>query len=76
MTRYLIVGFAAFVIISGLIFKIYSMGVQSERTASLTKGVELVKERDKLNTQVRNATAADICRRLGGTYSNEDNSCN
>lgn len=76
MTRYLIIGVAAFAILSGLFFKIYSAGVQSERTASLTKGVELVKERDKLNTQVRNATASDICRRLGGTFSDEDNSCN
>lgn len=54
---------------------IYDKGIQAERTAALTKGVELVKERDKLNVQVRNATAADICRRLGGVLS-DDGQCN
>lgn len=75
MTKYLIIGVAAFAILSGLVFKIYSMGVQAERTASLTKAVKLVKERDSLNVQTKNATPADVCRRLGGTWLPDTNEC-
>lgn len=46
--------------------KLYNDGIQAERQAQLKKSIELVKERDKLDTTLRNATAADICRRLGG----------
>lgn len=41
-------------------------GREAARAETLKKGVELVQERDKLNVQVRTATAADICARLGG----------
>lgn len=75
MTRYLIIGIAGLVVVSGVFWKVYSIGVQSERSASLTKGVELVKERDKLNVQVRTATGADICRRLGGQWLPDTNEC-
>jgi len=41
-------------------------GRAAERAETLARGVELVQERDRLNTTVRNATAEDICRQLGG----------
>lgn len=62
-------------IIPGLAASIYIRGIQDERTKALTKGVELVKERDELNVQVRTATPADICRRLDGKWVPESNEC-
>jgi hypothetical protein len=44
-------------------------GYQEARTDALTRGVELVKERDNLNANVkRTATHADVCARLGGKW--------
>jgi hypothetical protein len=71
MTKLIIIGviaLAALGAIGGIAAKIYSAGRQAERTAALTKGVELVKERDKLDVQIRTATPADICARLGGRW--------
>lgn len=66
---------AILIIITGMVTSVYRSGIQAERTAALTKGVELVKERDKLNVQVRSATGADICRRLGGQWLPDTNEC-
>lgn len=49
-------------------------GREAARAETLKKGVELVQERDKLNVQVRNATASDICARLGG-HTDENGDC-
>ena len=66
------------VIVAGLISlglkSIYDAGHQAARVETLEKAVDLVQERDKLNVKVRNATAADICRRLGGRML-EDGEC-
>jgi len=62
-------------ILGGIAVKLYNDGVQAERQAALTKGVELVKERDKLDVRTRTATDADICRRLGGKWLPGTNEC-
>jgi hypothetical protein len=68
----------AIVIVAGLIMlgakSAYDAGHQAARVETLEKAVDLVQERDKLNVTVRNATAADICRRLGGRML-EDGEC-
>jgi hypothetical protein len=61
--------------ITGIAAKLYNNGIQAERTAQLTKAVKLVKERDALNVQVKTATAADVCRRLGGKWLPDTNEC-
>lgn len=53
---------------------VYDAGRQAARVETLEKAVDLVQERDKLNVKVRNATADDICRRLGGRVL-EDGTC-
>jgi hypothetical protein len=78
MIKLIIIGIIALATLGalgGIAAKIYNDGRQAERTAALTKGVELVKERDQLNVQVRTATARDICSRLGGVMS-DDGQCN
>lgn len=75
MTRYLIIGIAGLIVVSGVFWKVYSIGVQSERTEQLTKAVKLVKERDALNVQIKTATPADVCRRLGGKWLPDTNEC-
>lgn len=49
-------------------------GRAAARAETLKKGVELVQQRDKLNVQVRNASAADICRKMGG-HTDENGDC-
>jgi hypothetical protein len=69
MTKLIIYAAIAVVVlgaIGGFAAKLYNDGVQAERQAQLKKSIELVKERDKLDITLRNATAEDICRRLGG----------
>lgn len=48
--------------------------IKAERAETLGKAVDLVQERDRLNVKARNATADDICRRLGGVVL-EDGTC-
>jgi hypothetical protein len=55
--------------------KLYNDGIQAERQAQLTKAVKLVKERDALNVQIKTATPADVCRRLGGKWLPDTNEC-
>jgi hypothetical protein len=73
MTKYVIYGLAAIVLISLGTFAMQSWknaerdaAVEAERRARLADAVELIKERDKLTTTLRTATPADICNRLGG----------
>jgi hypothetical protein len=69
----LIVG--GIVIVLGAFAAVYQHGVEAERAATLAKGIALVKERDKLNVQVRTATDRDICARLGGRWLPDTNEC-
>lgn len=69
MTRLtiILVSAAALGVMGGLgVWKVYQAGRASARVETLEKAVDLVQERDRLNVKVRNATADDICRRLGG----------
>jgi uncharacterized iron-regulated membrane protein len=69
MTRVVIaavVALAALAIIAAGITWVYRAGQAAIKAETLGKAVVLVQQRDKLNTNVRNATAEDICARLGG----------
>lgn len=49
--------------------------IQTERAKVLQAGVELVKERDKIDAKLKTATPADICRRLGGVPNKATGEC-
>lgn len=49
--------------------------IQAERAKVLQAGVELVKERDKIDAKLKTAAPADICRRLGGRWLPDENEC-
>lgn len=70
-----VLGVIVLICIGGAAKVVYDNGVQAERTAQLTKATALVHERDQLNVQVRTATPADICNRLGGKWLPDTNEC-
>jgi len=74
MTARLIAIIVILSLIGGGVIWLTSIIIKAERAKALQAGVELVQERDKLNVKVRNATAGDICRRLGGVML-EDGEC-
>ena len=49
--------------------------IQAERAKVLQAGVELVKERDKIDAKNKKATDADICHRLGGKWVPDEARC-
>ena len=54
--------------------KAYHAGAASERQAVLTRSVEVLRERNATDDQIRNMDDAGLCRALGGWVS-DDGSC-
>lgn len=51
----------------------HQRGAASERQAILTRSVEVLRERTKVDDQIRNMDTAGLCAALGGVF--EDGSC-
>lgn len=50
-------------------------GRDEERTAALTRSIEIIKERSRTNAQINALTDADLCERLGGIWVPADERC-
>lgn len=50
-------------------------GRDVERTAALTRSIEIIKERGRTNAEINALTDADLCKRLGGVWVPEDKRC-
>lgn len=48
----------------------YNQGRRVEREAVLTRSVEVLRERSRTDEEVRNMDDTDLCRALGGVFSN------
>lgn len=60
-------------IVAGLIAShvgAYRMGRSAERTAALTRSVEVLRERGKTNETVKNMDDPALCAQLGGVWRN------
>ncbi len=70
---------AGFVIVAVLIvgawFDGHSYGRAAERTAILTRSVEVLRERNRVDEQARNMDSPELCRALGGKWVQDDNDC-
>lgn len=53
----------------------YQRGAASERQAILTRSVEVLRERNRVDEQARNMDSPELCRALGGKWVLEDNDC-
>ena len=53
----------------------YQRGAASERTAILTRSVEVLRERSRVDEQARNMDSPELCRALGGKWVSDDNDC-
>lgn len=54
--------------------KAYQAGAASERSATLSRSVEVLRERNATDDQIRNMDDAGLCRALGGRVS-DDGAC-
>lgn len=53
----------------------YQRGAATERQAILTRSVEVLRERNRVDEQARNMDSPELCRALGGKWVLEDNDC-
>ena len=53
----------------------HQRGAAAERTAILTRSVEVLRERNRVDEQARNMDSPELCRALGGKWVLEDNDC-
>ncbi|WP_035025134.1 hypothetical protein [Aquamicrobium defluvii] len=53
----------------------HQRGAAVERTAILTRSVEVLRERNRVDEQARNMDSSELCRALGGKWVLEDNDC-
>ncbi|TDR34653.1 hypothetical protein [Aquamicrobium defluvii] len=53
----------------------HQRGAASERQAILTRSVEVLRERNRVDEQARNMDSPELCRALGGKWVLEDNDC-
>lgn len=53
----------------------YQRGAAVERTAILTRSVEVLRKRNRVDEQARNMDSSELCRALGGKWVLEDNDC-
>ncbi|MEP9374984.1 hypothetical protein [Mesorhizobium sp. KR1-2] len=49
----------------------YRLGAASERSATLNRSVEVLRERNATDDQIRNLDDAGLCRALGGRVSGD-----
>lgn len=71
MRAYLALGGAAAVValLTFTHIEAYRLGAASERSATLNRSVEALRERNATDDQIRNLDDADLCRALGGRVS-------
>lgn len=69
---------ASIVVLAGLLtfshVEAYRWGAASERKATLTRSVEVLRERNATDDQIRNLDDGGLCRALGGRVS-DDGAC-
>lgn len=53
----------------------YQRGAAAERQAILTRSIDVLRERTKVDEQARNMDSPELCRALGGKWVLEDNDC-
>lgn len=53
----------------------YQAGRNAERTAALTKSVEVLRERNAVDGKVKGMDSGSLCRALGGEWVPEDGTC-
>lgn len=53
----------------------YQSGRQVEREALLTRSVEILRERNATDDEIRNMGDPELCRALGGQWVSDDGSC-
>lgn len=53
----------------------YQAGRDAERTAALTKSVEVLRERNAIDGKTRNMDSGSLCRALGGEWVPDDGTC-
>ncbi|PSJ50760.1 hypothetical protein [Pseudaminobacter soli (ex Li et al. 2025)] len=63
-------------VIAGLLgfshWQAYQAGAASERAATLTRSIDLIRERSKTNAEINRLDAAGLCRELGGRWVQPD----
>ncbi len=72
--KYILAVLIVLSLIGGGVLWLTKIVVQAERAKVLERATELVVERDKIDAKLKNATAADVCRALGGVML-EDGEC-
>lgn len=75
MMKYVLAVLVLFALLGGGVAWLSSIIIQAERAKVLQAGVELVKERDKIDAKFKKATPADICHRLGGVPNKATGEC-
>lgn len=70
---------AGIVVVAGLIsaawFDGHSYGRAAERQKSLSRSIDLIRERSKTNAEISRLDDAALCRELGGSWVQPDNIC-
>jgi uncharacterized membrane protein len=76
MRGYLVIGgvVAAIALLSLSHWQAYQHGASAERATTLNRSVEILRERNATDDQIRNMDDAGLCRALGGRVS-DDGAC-
>ncbi|MDH6229590.1 hypothetical protein M2281_000162 [Mesorhizobium soli] len=74
MREYLVIGGAVIAIaLLGIShWQGFQRGAASERAATLTRSIDLIRERSKTNAEINRLDAAGLCRELGGRWVQPD----
>ena len=75
----LCVAVAASAIVAGILSATYAIGYQraisQERSAILTKSVDVLRDRVKVNEKTKSLDDAALCRALGGEWMQDSRTC-
>jgi uncharacterized membrane protein len=76
MREYMVIGgvVTAIALLSLSHWQAYRAGAAAERTTTLNRSVEVLRERNATDDQIRNMDDAGLCRALGGRVS-DDGAC-
>ena len=66
---------AATILATWAINAAYQAGRQAERTAILNRSVEILRERNATDDEIRNMGDPELCRALGGQWVSGDSTC-
>lgn len=74
MREYLVIGGAVIAVtfLSLSHWQAYQRGAASERSAALTRSIDLIRARSKTNAEINRLDAASLCRELGGRWVQPD----